>query len=123
MFAGMVFYNWTARERWRRDYYADEIRHGVVALLEVPGFRMKGMDLVGNADTSPVAATVGYVLEGQGEFQGVSLCGGQARPGSRAGVSAAAAGRPCCEAPSTVCVRQNWTSRRDTSVPTATVSL
>ncbi|WP_203906643.1 hypothetical protein [Rhizocola hellebori] len=69
----MVFYSWTARERWRDAYYAEHTSYSTVRLLEVPGFRMKGINFIDNTSTSPIYATAGYVLEGQGEFHGVSL--------------------------------------------------
>ncbi len=73
MFAGMVFYSWTARERWRYEFYADHIRENVVALLEVPGFRMTGMQVIDHPYDSASSADAGYVLAGEGHYLGVSL--------------------------------------------------
>jgi hypothetical protein len=72
MFADMVLYSWTARERWRYEYYAAGIGTESVALLEVPGFTMKGMDFVSN-DYSRIWVKVGYLLQGHGRYHGVSL--------------------------------------------------
>lgn len=74
MFAGMFVFSWTSRERWRYEFWDNAIYQEVVALLEVPGFRMtRGMNVVTTADTSPVFAYVGYLLEGEGAHRGQSL--------------------------------------------------
>ncbi|WP_020523899.1 hypothetical protein [Catelliglobosispora koreensis] len=73
MLAAMVFYSWTARERWRHAYWAKELRLNEVSFLDVPGFQLAGMRLVKHASTSPAQAVAGYTLRGTGAYEGALL--------------------------------------------------
>ncbi len=73
MLAGMVFYSWAARERWRHDYWANELRLNEVSFLKIPGFQLEGMRLVDHGSTSPVQAIAQYTLRGHGDYEGASL--------------------------------------------------